>query len=121
MPQRLFWGVALGDWARTGTTILAILGAAYGIVRWTVTVDDRLATVEQGIKNQHAVLQEAAETTEGHAANAAAAANRAEAAVVRAEAAVGRAETAVSENKGSQAKIVQATAANRQAVNALKL
>ena len=90
------------------------------VIRWTATVDDRLGGVEQNIKSQRAVLQEAAETTAGNAASAAAAATRAEAAVVRAEAAVMRAEGAVDENKQAQTqiqgRITEAQTQNRHAI-----
>jgi len=112
---------ALSDWGRTGATVVAIVGACVTVIRWTATVDDRLGEVEQGIKSQRAVLQEAAETTAGNAASAAAAATRAEAAVVRAEAAVNRAESAVDENRHVQSqiqgKITEGQTTNRQAID----
>src|SRR5947199_9731519 len=105
MPVRLLTLAALSAWGRTGTTVVAIVGADVTFVRWTATVDDRLGTIESGIAGQREISRQAVESTAEHAAHAGQAATRAEAAVVRAEAAVDRAEAAVDESKQAQAQI----------------
>src|SRR5947207_14769792 len=71
----------LGEWAQTAIVVGTIIVSG---IRWSNTVDSRLAAIESQTTGQHEMLRNAVDQTKQHAAMAADAAERAEAAVSRA-------------------------------------
>src|SRR5438552_13304048 len=106
VPRNGRLAAKLGEWAQTAVVVVTVLVSG---IRWTNSVDSRLAAIESQTTGQHEMLRSAVEQTKQHAAMAADAAERA-------EAAVSRAETAVTQNQTQQKKVIDATTDNRRAI-----